>query len=213
MNTQIDQLRALVASRFPTAMQTDFSRPSHVNGGVELVPGALVEIVATNQVAGAGLLLLHVCNQAVGPVALVDANDALDLAAIPVELRNRLLWLRGHGVGDSLKATDLLLRDGNLSSVLLDLRQVPLAQLSGVSSSVWHRLRMLAERAHAGVMIFTSHKAVGCAAVRWLVSGAFRLNDVQEEQGGLLGGLNPICQRGFGYTAPRVGNTDLSLQS
>lgn len=213
MNTQLAQLRSLIAARFPTAVQTDFSRASSMdNDSIELVPGALVEIVAPELAAGAGLLLLHLCSQAKGPLALVDANDSLDLPALSSELRNRLLWLRGHGVKDSLKAADMLLRDGNLTTVLLDLRQVPSTQLLGLPSSIWHRLRMLAERAHAAVMIFTPCQTVGCAAMRWSVSGDFNLGSNREERRNLISRLHPVCQRGFGM-ATAVDGHGLSLQS
>ncbi len=214
MNAQLAQLRSLVAARFPAAMQAGFLRSSSaVTDTAELLPGKLVEVVSPHQAAGAGLLMLHLGQQAQGALAWVDAADGLDLASLPLELRQRVLWLRAHGVKDSIKATDMLLRDGNLQAVFLDLRLVPERQLHGLPSSIWHRLRMLAEKAHVSVAVFSPFQMVGCAAARWLVKGAFDLNSLQQESDVLRGALHTIPQRGAGCALPDPEPEELSLPS
>ncbi len=214
MNTQLAQLRSLVAARFPAAMQASFLGSSiTVNETVKLRPGKLVEIVSSDQSAGAGLLMLHLAQQTQGPLAWVDAADGLDLASLPLELRQRVLWLRAQGMKDSLKATDMLLRDGNLQTVFLDLRLVPERQLHGLPSSIWHRLRMLAEKAHVSVVVFSPLQMVGCAAARWSVKGRFDLNSLQQERDVLRHALHTIPQRGAGSVVPDAEPEELSLPS
>lgn len=214
MNAQLAQLRSLVAARFPAAMQACFIGASTpVNQNVGLLPGKLVEIVSPDHAAGAGLLMLHLGQQAQGSLAWVDAADGLDLTSLPLELRQRVLWLRAHGVKDSLKAADMLLRDGNLQTVFLDLRLAPERQLHGLPSSIWHRLRMLAEKAHVSVAVFTPFQMVGCAAARWAVKGAFDLNSLQQERDVLRNALHTIPQRGAGLAMPDSKPEELSLPS
>lgn len=210
MNPRLAQLHSLVAARFPAAMQTHFSGVPSISGtSVSLIPGRLVEVVSPLHHAGSGLLLVHLAGQTSGPLAWIDAADSLDLASLPFSLRPRVLWLRGKGVKDSLKAADLILRDGNLQTLLIDLRLVPERQLFGLPSSLWHRLRMLAEKSQASVGVFTPFKTVGCAAVRWSVNAHFDLSSLHKPQSALLEDLQSIQQRGSGLAL----DADLSLQS
>jgi len=202
-----------MAAQFPAAMQAGFVRSSTcISEVVELSPGKLVEVVSPERSVGVGLILLHLAQQAQGPLAWVDAADGLDLASLPLELRQRVLWLRAPGVKDSLKAADMLLRDGNLQTVLLDLRLVPERQIHGLPSSIWHRLRMLAEKAHAAVAVFTPSQTVGCAAARWSVKGAFDLSSLQRERDVLRSQVRAIPQRGLG-AVPAGEHAELSLPS
>lgn len=199
MNLQLAQLRSLISERFPAAMHTHFSQPKGAEEkSVRLWPGKLVEVVSPNLAAGAGLLLLQLAAQAKGSLAWIDAADSLDLASLPRGLGNRLLWLRGHGVKDSLKAADMLLRDGNLQTVFLDLRLVSEKQLASLPSSIWHRLRMLSEKTHAAAGIFTPSATVACAAARWSVNGRFDLASLHQEHGVLVNELQILAQRGQG---------------
>lgn len=210
MNAKLSQLRDLVATRFPNAMQVHYSASTCISGPEPaLLPGKLVEVVAPAQNTGAGLLMIHLASQASGSLAWIDAGDSLDLASLPSDLRKRLLWLRGKVVKDSLKAADLVLRDGNLLTVLLDLRLVPERQLTGLPSSLWHRLRMLAEKTQASVGVFTPFKTVGCAAARWCVASQFDLESLHKLRGDLLKKVQSSQQRGHGMSE----DADLSLQS
>jgi hypothetical protein len=66
----------------------------------------------------------------------------------------------------AVKATDLLLRDGNLSLVMLDLQAVPSRQLQRIPANTWHRLQRLAEQTTAAVVILTPQPMVEAARVR-----------------------------------------------
>ena len=210
MNPRLVQLQSLVAARFPAAMQTHFSGVPSISGNlVSLFPGKLVEVVSPARSTGTGLLMQHLAGLDQKPLAWIDAADSLDIASLPSSLRQRLLWLRGRDVKDSLKAADMILRDGNLQTLLIDLRMVPERQLFGLPSSLWHRLRMLAEKTQASVGVFTPFKTVGCAAVRWSVNSPFNLESLHTLRSDLLQELQSIQQRGSGISL----DADLSLQS
>lgn len=210
MNPRLVQLQSLVAARFPAAMQTHFTKPPSISGNsVSLLPGKLVEVVSPPQGTGTGLLIQHLAGLDQKPLAWIDAADSLDLASLPSSLRQRLLWLRGRGAKDSLKAADMILRDGNLQTLLIDLRMVPERQLFGLPSSLWHRLRMLAEKTQASVGVFTPFKTVGCAAMRWSVNSLFDLESLHTLRSDLLHELQSIQQRGSGMAL----DADLSLRS
>lgn len=211
MKTTVSQLRLLVAATFPEAMQTVFARDmSPLNHVMELRPGKLVEVVSRSPNSGAGLVLLNLCEKASGPVAWVDGEDALDPVFLSPESRNRVLWLRCQGVKHAMKAADMLLRDGNLQTVLLDLRMVPERQLYGLPSSIWHRLRMLAEKSHASVAVFSSHKSVTCASARWVLESGFDLASLQQQRTELASALHPLSARGLYEATVSTGPSLLS---
>lgn len=192
--TTLADLRSLLAVRFPEAVQNCFLSPSPRQNTVEMLPGKLVEVVADSLSGGAGVLLRRFCENASGVLALVDGADALDPAMLSAAARQRLLWVRcGHATA-AIRAADLLLRDGNLSTVLLDLRLLPERELLRLPSSVWHRLRMLAERANAAVGIFSPCRSVPCAARRWVVAESFGLEALAESSDLLADRLHPHAQ-------------------
>ena len=55
-------------------------------------------------------------------VVLIDGADGFDLASVEPAALTRLLWVRCRSAVEAVKAADLLLRDGNLPFVLLNLR-------------------------------------------------------------------------------------------
>lgn len=213
MNSQLTHLRSLLAERYPTAVQLNLSRDVAVDGTkAQLLPGKLVEVTCSEQSSGASLLIQRFAKATEGSLACIDAGDSLDLVSLPGEVCQRLLWVRSRGLKESLKAADLLLRDGNLQTVLIDLRLLPQRELFNLPSSVWHRLRMLAEKAHAAVAIFTPFKMVGCATVRWSLVSSFELHHLHQKRD-YLDGLLQVTQLRGQPQAEQSGNSNLSLQS
>lgn len=152
-----------------------------LDGGRGLTRGCVAEIVARRRDAGAGVLIGGLI-QAAGagprpyPLALIDGADSLDPASLgdtpgtAADLCRRLLWVRcRHRVDHAIKAADLLLRDGNLPVVLLDLQLCRLPDLrrgipGGVNS--WYRLRSLAERSGVILLAFLPEPAIPSPAWR-----------------------------------------------
>lgn len=193
MNARLVQLRSLIAARFPGAVDDRLAQPPAPEGlaAPQLLAGRLVEVVTSPGCGGEGLLLWHFCTEAKGTLALVDGADAFDPPALSSAIRQRLLWLRCRGAGEAVRAADLILRDGNLSTLLLDLRLLPERELLRLPSSVWHRLRMLAERAQGAVGIFSPCRLVPCAARRWVLDAGFGVEALEEETPKLAARLHP----------------------
>lgn len=159
---------------------------------LELPRGEITEVSVAPPEAGCGLVLSAVLGREIAcgnPVALVDAGDCFDVSEIgeqvPVGL---LLWVRcreercsgkkrtaaerrdGGGlsgrVGKAIKVTDLLLRDGNINTVLIDLQACREQELRAIPKSTWFRLRSLAATTEARCLVFTPRPIVSSAAVR-----------------------------------------------
>ena len=174
--TSINGIRELLRTRFPLAQADEIKPMPGVQTGVECLDqmgmqaGRLHEIVCHGRGAGAGLILstlLDFCGQDVKqPVALVDGADVFNPRDVSTETRERLLWLRCRDAGQAVKGTDLLLRDGNIPRVLMDLILCPDAGVRRIPAQAWHRLRMLAEKSGALCCVFTAFQTVPCARSR-----------------------------------------------
>lgn len=107
--------------------------------------------------------------------AVVDGGDAFDpasAAAAGVRLE-RLLWVQCHGdTRDTLRAADLILHGGGFRLVVLDLCDLPLAELERVPAAWRHRLRLAVENT-PGVLLVASATPVlrQAAAVQLEMTG------------------------------------------
>jgi hypothetical protein len=119
MNTTLLQLQSVLRDRFPEASSAAFQGRDRGQDEPRLQPGRLVEI--TGQTSGQVLRQCMTGKKA----ALIDGADAFEPAGIePADLR-QLLWVPCRKATEAIRAADLLLRDGNLPVVLLDLRLNP----------------------------------------------------------------------------------------
>lgn len=180
------QLRDLLKAKFPQAHEVRNTSFATSKTGIPcldaagLSAGGITEITGANPGCGAGLLIASLLEQRGAEravTALVDGFDAFDPWSIKPEALERVLWVRCRDVQQAIKATDLLLRDGNATLVLLDLQLHPARALQGLPSSVWHRLRVLAEKTGASLCVFTPCRTVGCANSRLLLDHQFTLED------------------------------------
>jgi hypothetical protein len=169
---QLEGLRQLLAEKFPTAR--------HRPGGV--LPTGLADVDATegglrraaltelSGASGAGALFLHamlktLCGERCFG-ALVDAGRSFDPDGGSGQGLARLLVVLCPNATQAVKSTDLLLRDGNLSLVMLDLQAVPPRELQRIPANAWHRLQRLAEQTTAAVVVLTPQPMVEAAHVR-----------------------------------------------
>ncbi|HYF35710.1 MAG TPA: hypothetical protein VD994_10500, partial [Prosthecobacter sp.] len=172
-------------------------------------PGAITEVVGEAKSCGAGLLIAALVeNPGViqQPVVLVDGCDAFDPHAVTAAARNRLLWLRCKGLTNATQAADLLLRDGNMPLILLDLQLCASRQLLSLPSSIWHRLRFLAEKSGAVLCVFTPCRVIACARSRLILEQAFSLKALEQPRAELVRDLQTRVERSArgGVTAPQV---------
>jgi hypothetical protein len=208
---KIIAFRELLKERFPEA-HAEKPPESVVRTGLDcldaagLTAGSICEIVAEQKTsAGAGLVLVallegkeEACRQ---PVALIDAVDTFDPCAVSPEVRERLLWVRCREVSKAVQAADLLLRDGNIPRVLMDLQLCKAREVREVPAHVWHRLKLLAEKTDALLCAFTPFQTVPCARSRIVLEQIYGLEALDVPRERLLASLQARVTRGGALSA------------
>ena len=213
---KITDIRELLRSRFPLAQATDLTTDSEsavdVQTGVPCLdqmgmqPGRIHEIVCRSRGMGTGLLLAALLDswgqEVRQPVALVDGADVFNPREVTAETRERLLWLRCHDAAQAVKGADLLLRDGNIPRVLMDLALCSDVGVRRIPAQAWHRLRMLAEKSGALCCVFTAFQTVPCARSRLLMKQPHGLDAMDRPRTELASQLRgTIVRRGMGGEA------------
>jgi hypothetical protein len=200
----IIQLRQLLAERFPglRTRADELSATKHafwptgvpqldgpLRGG--LSKGALAEMVAERPGCGSTLLMTTLIHRALGEnkfTAVIDGQDSLDVTQLGENL-SRLLWVRCRSAVEALKAADLLLRDGNLPLVLLDLASNPAAQLRKIPATTWYRFQRLLEQTSAVCVVLVPRPMVAPAQVRITLRSRFSIHALDREPQELLSEL------------------------
>jgi hypothetical protein len=197
---KVVQLRELLRERFPEA----HARRAEPDGadeplGIAVLDrlaiaerGSITEVVSETPGRGAGLLLYEVIRDSAAqsrPLALIDGRDTFDPQSQPPGACESLLWIRCHAAKDAVRAADLLLRDGNLSLLLIDLEQNPSRELRRIPSSSWHRLRMLTEKAGCVCLAFTPMRLIPSAGTRVHFTSAYALDALDTPREILAGNL------------------------
>ena len=171
-DVRLADLRRMLADKFPATAQkpggtlrTGIADLDATEGGLRRA--ALTEFSGTS---GAGALFLQAMLRAICRehcfAALVDAARTFEPDACPRSSLARLLVVLCADAMQAVKSADLLLRDGNLSLVLIDLQAVPPAQLRRIPANTWHRFQRLAEQTTAAVVVLTPQPMVEAAHVR-----------------------------------------------
>lgn len=168
----LEDLRRLLAEKYPGAaaaakpggvLPTGLDQVDGPEGGLRRA--ALTELCSPS---GAGALFISAMVRAVCRAhcfaALVDVARSFEPS--PSEALEHLLVVFCQGAMQGVQATDLLLRDGNLSLVMLDLQQAPARDLQRIPASAWHRLQRLAEQTAAAIVVLTPRPMVEAAQVR-----------------------------------------------
>jgi hypothetical protein len=140
--------------------------------------GVITELIApAKSFGGASViqLILGQCHRSSQRMALIDGQDSFDPASYEPAHLSRLLWIRSRNAGEALKAADLLLRDGNLPLVLLDLALNPSAQLRKIHSTIWYRFQRVLEKSSTIVLVLTPSPLVSSAEVRLCLRGKFSI--------------------------------------
>jgi len=205
MSSDLQHLRRQLRERFPEAHQSKSPpAPIHPSARLPSFPsGALSELSPAGPASGLSLVLAQLLQKSeVGsqksevspreptsalspltsdnqPLALIDGRDSFDPASYDAASCSRLLWVRCHHAEESLRCTDLLLRDGNLPLLVLDLQLNPLEELRRIPTSSWYRLRNLAKQSGAALLIFTPTPFIPCAALQLTFDSRFSLADLE----------------------------------
>lgn len=179
VSPKIVELRKILAERFPQqtgsrslSLPTGWSPLDSLLGG-GLPKGAITQLLIPN-VSSGGAMVLHeiisTMHEASQYVALIDSTDCFEPAADDHPL---LLWIRCHKVLQALKATDLILRDGNLALVILDFKENLDKELRKVPESTWYRFQRIIEENRNALLTITRHPIVTSAQIT--VSATYQL--------------------------------------
>jgi hypothetical protein len=165
-------------------------------GGLQ--QGQLTE--ACGGLADGALLLESILTQSPTRIsALVDAADSLEPADWPLFCMARLLWVRCRGIEQALRATDLLLRDGNCQLLALNLQRVPKRQLATIPCSTWHRFHRLLEHCPSALLVLSPHPLVEGAKTRIASATPWDLSALDTPRATLLEALQiSVFKRGSG---------------
>lgn len=201
-SSKIIELRELLEAKFPSSLPKPSGRlPTDVaqvdallQGGLAL--GSMTEIVCRT---GGGLLLTALVRATLrrrGLLALIDGTDAFDPTGVPAAALARLLWVRSQTAAQAVQAADLLLRDGNLNLVVLDLRSIPLEQATKIPASSWYRLQRVVEPTATAFVALTRQPLLSGARPRLVLDAPFCLTAFECRQEDLLGRLHVQFLRG-----------------
>ena len=198
----IIQLRQLLQEQFPhlrslpgpSSLQTQPCYPTGLpqidnllHGG--LPKGEIIELASTQAGSGNGLIIQCLLRQAYDMrqwIALIDGQDCFDPSSLDQAVLSRLLWVRCGDADQALKAGDLLLRDGNLPLVLMDLQINPAAQLRRIPTSTWYRFQRIIEANETTLLVFTPRALVSKAHVRLSLQSSFAIESLSQSAEMLL---------------------------
>ncbi len=172
--TTVAALRSLLATRFPEraraavgAVPTEIRALDEALGG-GLPGGRFTEIVSASPGTGGQTIiaqLLRATRRARQRMALIDGADGFAPEDVPPDHLRHLVWVRGRGAADAFSAADILLRDGNYSVVVLDVRGLSERALLKTPTTTWHRLRHATEAGAIAVLVLSTTPIV--PAVPW----------------------------------------------
>ena len=190
-STIID-LRKLLAERFPprqlgavaaTRLITGLPFLDQVIGG-GLPKGTITELISPRVSAGSASIIHALLQSAARNyylVALIDGRDSFDPGALDQSSLRHLFWVRCTKASEAIKATDLLLRDGNFPLAIVDLVLNPAEELRKIPQTSWYRLQRLVEPAPTTCLILTRHGIVSSAQLKIILENSWRLENFDDE--------------------------------
>jgi hypothetical protein len=193
---KVIQLRQILADKFPgLRLKLEESPANRPDQRETLSPladlfenrlakGTLNELVAGGEISGSATLMREHIHHAANKkqiIALVDGSDSFDAAALPGAELSRLLWVRCGEADKALKAMDLLLRDGNLSIIWLDLKLNPEAQLRKIPATIWYRFQRLIETTSTICLVTTPRPLIAPAQTRITLQSGFSVADLERD--------------------------------
>jgi recombination protein RecA len=138
--------------------------------------GALTEVCGP-QCSGRTTLLLSALAARTAEAevcALIDARDSFDprsAEAAGVQLR-QLLWVRCHGLDQSLRAADLIIQGGGFGFIALDLSDVAPETVRHVPLNAWFRFRRAVEDTSTVLLLLEQESnAKTCASLVLQMNG------------------------------------------
>ncbi len=201
---KIVDLRKLLAERFPSTPATRSSRLqtglAFLDDVIErgLPKSAITEIICSQISAGSASLisaLLHAAQRDCYFLALIDGRDSFDPEPLGNACLRHLLWVRCHNELEVIKATDLLLRDGNFPLVIVDLVLNSAAHLK-IPQTSWYRLQRLVEPTSTACLVLSQQSMVASAQLKLVLENRWTLSNLEENDA--LAHLHIRIQRSHG---------------
>ncbi len=155
----IAELRQSLREKFPMAHRAPHVEQESVTAFPEtsvlkFESGTINEIVSTDGFQGMTLLISRLLDdERELPIALVDGQDSFDPESYGNERCGNLLWIRCTETTQLISVTDLLLKDGNLPLVLLDLHLLPQREFSRIPGILWQRFRITARESGSSLVV------------------------------------------------------------
>jgi len=188
MTVSAEQLRAQLRKQFPQAHRTQSESgqilaDSSFQFTADSFPnGVISEIIPSGPASGLSLVLSTFLGDpgATSPLpdlVLIDGTDRFDPSSFSGDACSRLLWVRCSSGAEVLKAADLLLRDGNLSCLLVDISGMAKQDLGSIPASAWWRLKQLAETTGGRLVVLSPFPTVPCAGLRLSLAANLTLSD------------------------------------
>lgn len=195
--TPLQEIRRQLREKFPAAHgfapvpEAVAEVPQTVFEAATFPAGAISEIIPATEGSGLSLwiagLLAEPEEAAEFPkFVLVDGGDHFDPASHTAAACSQLLWVRCAKIQEALKAADLLVRDGNVPFVMLDLCGLPLAGLRSIPAAAWWRLKQLCEAGACRLVVLSPAPLVPCASLRLSLSAHLTLGDFDLPRNELL---------------------------
>lgn len=207
-NPTLSKLQKQLREKFPMARHghaTPISSPQpdfDLRNPSTIPCGGITEIVPTHLAAGLSLIVASMlahepAHTSVPELALIDGRDSFDPCSFSPDECSKLLWIRCQTPEQSIKAADLILRDGNLPRVIIDLLAFPFSDLRKIPNSSWHRLKQLIETNDLSMIAFSPHALVPCARTRLSMHSGFGLEHLKYTRSELISQLRaaPVLQR------------------
>jgi hypothetical protein len=191
VSPKVIELRKILADRYPQqtgisslCLPTGWSALDSLLGG-GLPKGAITQLLIPN-ISSGGAIVLHEIIEAMQEVsqyvALIDGKDCFEPAAD----HPLLLWIRCHNVLQALKATDLILRDGNLSLVILDFKENQDKELRKIPGSAWYRFQRITEENKNALLAITRHPIVSNAQITVSTVHRLSMDDLSTQRTDLI---------------------------
>jgi hypothetical protein len=201
-SAKIIDLRNLLAQRFPNpslaaaaGLITGLPFLDEVVGG-GLPRRAITELISPQTSAGSALLihaLIHSASRNNYFLALIDGRDSFDPCGLDNPSLRHLLWIRCNKTYETIKAADLLLRDGNFPLVVVDLVLNTPEELRKIPQTNWYRLQRLVEMIPTACLVLTRYEMVGSAQLKLVLQNSWNLESFETQ--GALSGMRLIVKR------------------
>jgi hypothetical protein len=204
-NPTIAALQSIVDSRFSTfARRQSNGVPTGValideslDGGLPI--GQLTELISSGTGSGGQLVLIELLattRESRQRVALVDSTDGFAPEMVHADALRHLVWARPRDLDATFAAADILIRDGNYSVVVIDLRGINERALLTTPKSLWHRLQRAAESRPTAVLVQTTRGIVPAVPWRLALSCPLGLSAQRIPRAELLNQLTVEVVRG-----------------